>query len=290
MNKRTAYVLALSAALAGILCVSGALLWHQDTKQPETYEGGTERIDFAEGLAHTAGDAVLIPAVPTVWVEGTTIGDESDADAGVTEDMGNAADEDSEEFPVGADSAADTPGKAHNAKESSDTSRHESAVVRNEHPGNVWAEEERSGSTSGTGSTGSYTTRTQLPAADSIGTLKIPGIGLTVNAYDSANQMEDMDKGVSHFQITSYWDGNVAFAGHNGNLAYSYFGRLHNVKAGDTITYTTSLGTRTYTVTNIWMIADDDWSHLERTDDNRLTLITCVSDPARRLCVQAVER
>lgn len=135
-----------------------------------------------------------------------------------------------------------------------------------------------------------FTTRAQLGAKDSIGVLEIESIGVSVNAYDSGDDMADMKKGIAHFQSTSYWDGNIGFAGHNGSANYSYFGELNKVQKGDLITYTTELGSRTYTVTDIWTISDEDWSHLERTEDNRLTLITCVSDPSKRLCVQAVEK
>lgn len=264
MNRRKAFVMALAAALAAILCAGGTMLLHQNAKAPEEYAGGTTEIDFAKGSAHTAGDAVLIPVpAPKAGAEETI----------ETVDTGT------EETPD-----ADSAGQAHTDSAEKEDGESGSAAVLNEQPGNVWAEEEAAS----TG--GSYTPRTRLPASDSIGTLKIPSIGLTVHAYDSADTMEDMNKGISHFQSTSYWDGNVCFSGHNGNRAYSFFGKLHKIKAGDTITYETPLGTRTYIVSNIWTISDDDWSHLERTDDNRLTLITCVSDPAKRLCVQAVEQ
>ena len=146
----------------------------------------------------------------------------------------------------------------------------------------VWAEDDADGYHG-------FTTRAQLGAVDSIGVLEIESIGLSVHAYDSEDDMADMDKGISHFRNTSYWDGNIGFAGHNGQLAYSFFGNLHKVKQGDRITYQTELGMRSYTVTSIQTIADDDWSYLERTQDNRITLITCTADPTKRLCVQAVE-
>lgn len=50
------------------------------------------------------------------------------------------------------------------------------------------------------------------------------------------------------------------------------------------------LGTRYYTVGTIEIIDDDDWSYLGRTEDNRITLITCVAgQDDKRLVVQAVE-
>ena len=40
----------------------------------------------------------------------------------------------------------------------------------------------------------------------------------------------------------------------------------------------------------IKVINETDWSLLESTDDNRLTLITCVKgQSSKRLCVQAIE-
>lgn len=158
-----------------------------------------------------------------------------------------------------------------------------SGIITEALPENLWVDDSAEGYHG-------FTTRAQLGAKDSIGVLEIESIDLSVNAYDSGDDMADMKKGIAHFQSTSYWDGNIGFAGHNGSANYSYFGKLHKVQKGDLITYTTELGSRTYTVTDIWTISDEDWSHLERTEDNRLTLITCVSDPSKRLCVQAVEK
>ena len=56
------------------------------------------------------------------------------------------------------------------------------------------------------------------------------------------------------------------------------------------ITYTTVYGTRTYQVTMVKTIANNDWSYLQGTVDNRITLTTCLANqPAKRICVQAVE-
>lgn len=138
-----------------------------------------------------------------------------------------------------------------------------------------------------------FTTRDQLPAdADSIGVLVIEKIGLQCHVYDSdeSSLMEDMKRGAAHYKSTSYWNGNIGFSAHNGNASYSFFDRLPELAEGDIIIYETALGTRQYTVTTIADIADDDWQYLGRTDDNRITLTTCITgQPAMRLCVQAVE-
>lgn len=67
-------------------------------------------------------------------------------------------------------------------------------------------------------------------------------------------------------------------------------GAIKDLEEGDTITYTTSAGTRTYVVETVTKIRSNDWSNLESTADNRITMITCVSgDSSHRWCVQAVE-
>ena len=142
-----------------------------------------------------------------------------------------------------------------------------------------------------------YNSFTQREAvADSggkLGRLSISAIGLEANIYQSeSGEMEAMRHGVAHYNTTSSWDGNVGLCSHNwsssGNGAY--FKDLNKLKKGDTITYTTDLGTRTYTVSTIVTISGDDWSYLNRTDDNRVTLTTCdFQDDSKRLCVQAVE-
>lgn len=126
----------------------------------------------------------------------------------------------------------------------------------------------------------------------SIGVLSISKIGLSVLVYESDDQMEDMDKGLSHFRSTSAWDGNCALSGHNSTVSGydAYFKDLHLLAAGDTLTYRTALGEREYKVTTIQTVGDEDWSWLSRTTDNRLTLITCVNNNAsKRLMVQAVQ-
>jgi LPXTG-site transpeptidase (sortase) family protein len=125
----------------------------------------------------------------------------------------------------------------------------------------------------------------------SIGVLSIPQIGLTVNVYDTDDEMAAMTHGLSHFKITSAWFGNVGVAGHNVNfdLTDGFFKHLHTLKPGDTVIYQTALGVRQYAVETVAEIAETDWSYLGRTEDDRITMITCISGkPAFRLVVQCV--
>lgn len=126
-----------------------------------------------------------------------------------------------------------------------------------------------------------------LYADGTLGILKISKLGLNVKVYEGENNLE---KGVGHFADTAVFTGNVAIAGHNRG-ANSYFGEIHNLKAGDEITYTTKLGTKKYAVTSVRKINAADFSFLRETSDNRLTLITCVkNEPNFRWCVQAREK
>lgn len=121
----------------------------------------------------------------------------------------------------------------------------------------------------------------------SLGTLKIPSIGLTVGVYEGTDSAPLL-KGAGHFTGTSIWLGNVCVAGHNRGVRND-FGKIHTLKAGDTITFTTALGTMTYAVSSVTKVAVTDTSGLSATVGNQITLYTCVENqPAYRWCVVGV--
>lgn len=135
-----------------------------------------------------------------------------------------------------------------------------------------------------------FTPASDLVRADgSIGTLKIPSLDINFKAYEGETT-SSMRKGVGHFTSTSAWTGNIGLCGHNRGSSHN-IGSIKNLSVGDTIKYTTSLGTRTYEVSFVGKIANDDWSYLNATTDNRITLITCAAnEPDFRWCVQAIEK
>ena len=138
--------------------------------------------------------------------------------------------------------------------------------------------------------TGGYTEVTSgLYYSDgSLGTLKIPAIGLTVKVYQGTDSAA-LKKGAGHFTNTSIWDGNCAIAGHNRGVRND-FGKLHTLSVGDTVTLTTLLGTRTYAVVSVEKVSVNDSSGTAATTDNRVTLYTCVmNQPEYRWCVTAVQ-
>lgn len=122
----------------------------------------------------------------------------------------------------------------------------------------------------------------------SIGTLKISSLNINMKVWEGETSTS-MAKGLGHYSSTSGWDGNVGVCGHNRGAKYT-IGSIKNLKAGDTITYTTIYGTRTYEVVLVKTISSSDWSYLQATTDNRITITTCLANqPSKRVCVQAVE-
>ena len=98
-----------------------------------------------------------------------------------------------------------------------------------------------------------------------------------------------MKTAVGHFNQTSIWNGNIGLSVHNRDYKID-FRQLKNVNIGDTVTYRTNFGTRTYKITTKTEINETDWSYLEDTTDNHVTMITCIEDkPTKRLLVQDIQ-
>lgn len=124
---------------------------------------------------------------------------------------------------------------------------------------------------------------------DLIGSLKIEKINLNGTVKEGSTN-EILRDYIGHIEETAKYDGNVGLAAHNRGNKYSYFARLNELEPGDEIVYTTKYGERKYVVDTKKEILETDWSNLEGTSDNRLTLITCIKNKVnQRLCVQAVQ-
>lgn len=120
--------------------------------------------------------------------------------------------------------------------------------------------------------------------------IEIPVISLTAPISEGTGK-EILDKYVGHFEITPKADGNVGLAAHNRGYPVNYFAKLKELKGGEEIIYTYGEYKKTYVVTQNIKISDIDWSYLENSAENKLTLITCIAnEPAYRRCVQATEK
>lgn len=99
---------------------------------------------------------------------------------------------------------------------------------------------------------------------------------------------ETLNNYVGHFEETSKYEGNVGLAAHNRGYKVNYFARLKELEKMDIIIYQYGDITRFYQIYENKIIQDTDWSYLEDTCCNTITLITCVEDqPEFRRCVQA---
>ena len=125
---------------------------------------------------------------------------------------------------------------------------------------------------------------------DEIGTLTIPDILLENAPIRESVELSTLSQTIGHFPSTSIYDGNVGLASHNSGGQGEFFKNLKNIKIGSEIYYQTNYGTKRYVVTTKEIINEEDWNYLQETEDNRITLITCVAgQKEKRLCVQAVE-
>lgn len=86
-------------------------------------------------------------------------------------------------------------------------------------------------------------------------------------------------------------DGNIGLAAHNRGVGVeSYFKNIKKLNIGDVIIYQKDEEIKKYKVTKNVIIDETDWTYLQNTNDNRITLITCVENrPEFRRCVQAIE-
>lgn len=120
--------------------------------------------------------------------------------------------------------------------------------------------------------------------------LEIPQIGLKAPIEEGTTK-EVMDQFIGHFEESKTWIGNVCLAAHNRGYENNYFAEVKHLKQGDSIFYFYKGAKREYIVEKNDIIQDTDLTCLEDTEENSLTLITCVeNEPNYRRCVKAIEK
>ncbi len=120
--------------------------------------------------------------------------------------------------------------------------------------------------------------------------IQIEKIGLKAPIEEGTTQsiLEDY---VGHFEETSKDIGNIGLAAHNRGYKNNYFSGLKDLEEGDEIIYKYKNTTKIYKVTKHEIIKNTDWSNLEETEENTITLITCVENqPEYRRCIQGIEK
>ena len=118
--------------------------------------------------------------------------------------------------------------------------------------------------------------------------IEIPKINLVAPISDGTST-NIMNKYVGHFEETPKENGNIGLAAHNRGYPVNYFQDLKLLQVGDLIIYTCNGTISKYSVSETGIIKDTDWSKLENTNQDKLTLITCLeNEPEYRRYVQAV--
>ena len=119
--------------------------------------------------------------------------------------------------------------------------------------------------------------------------IEIPTINLSAPIAEGTDE-STLNTKVGHFLDTPIETGNVGLAAHNRGYEYNFFQNLKKIKKEDKIIYTHDDFKRTYIVDKIEIIENTNWEYLKNSEENKITLITCVeNEPKYRRCVQAVE-
>ena len=119
--------------------------------------------------------------------------------------------------------------------------------------------------------------------------ISIPTINLKAQISEGTTK-EVMDKYVGHFVDTGVIKGNICLGAHNRGYPVNYLENIKSLNKNDLIFYKKENKTYCFKIEIVTVIRDTDWTYLEETEDNRITLITCVeNEPDYRRCVQAVE-
>ena len=119
--------------------------------------------------------------------------------------------------------------------------------------------------------------------------LEIPSINLKANISEGTSKAV-MNDYIGHFENTSELNGNIGLAAHNRGYKNNYFSDIKTLKEGEIIYYYYKGKSKKYEVKDNFIISDTDWTSLENTEENMITLITCVeNEPNYIRCVQAKE-
>ena len=119
--------------------------------------------------------------------------------------------------------------------------------------------------------------------------ITIPKINLEKVKIKESVSTSVLENYIGHFPNSSILEGNVCLAAHNNGYSNNYFKDINLLDVGDKIYYSYNGNNKVYSVAKKKIINYNDFSYLDFTDNDTLTLITCInSSPNFRLCIQAV--
>lgn len=119
--------------------------------------------------------------------------------------------------------------------------------------------------------------------------LSIPKINLENVQICENTSAEVLENYIGHFNQSNMFMGNVCLAAHNDGFPNNYFKNLYLLENGDKIIYKFNGLEKEYIVQEKYIIDEEDFSVLEYSNEDEITLVTCVSgSPSKRLCVRGV--
>ena len=118
--------------------------------------------------------------------------------------------------------------------------------------------------------------------------LKISKINLYAEIAEGTDD-EILTQYIGHFKESKKESGNVCLAAHNRGYEFNYFADLDKLEEGDEILYFINGNEYKYIIDEILVIYETDWTVIENTEEDRITLITCIEDREHyRLCVRGI--
>ena len=119
--------------------------------------------------------------------------------------------------------------------------------------------------------------------------IEIPVINLKAPIAEGTD-LDILKTKVGHFKNTANKFGNIGLAAHNRGYQNNYFENLKKLKLGDEIFYVCEDFKKEYIVDTLEIIKNTNWDYLANSDENKITLITCIeNEPEYRRCVQGTE-
>lgn len=118
--------------------------------------------------------------------------------------------------------------------------------------------------------------------------LIIPKIDINAQIQEGTGQ-EVLINYVGHFTGTPKENGNIGLIGNNSGGNNNYFENLEKLEKNDVILYKYGNVQQQYKVIENMIIQDTDWTYLQNSEEDKITLITgAKTNENERRCVQAI--
>lgn len=124
---------------------------------------------------------------------------------------------------------------------------------------------------------------------DMIGIIEIPSINLQYPIMEGTDK-NVLNKAVGHFKVSALpgEGSNMTLIGHNNFILAEPFKKLDKVKKGELVKIITTTDVYNYEVTKIYTTDAYDKDVVKKSEDTKVTLITCTNDASKRLVVEAI--